>query len=159
MTINRWHSFGADCRNMVTHLSLFVLIIKFANTLKEHVHLCLAAEKWYDNMDAHNTKWVSMGIRVVRYSILVEMSQRQSIYNGTYPASGHVSQLHYPLFRRRPAGLPMPVYERKEGKGNKNETITLRMQSYKPISPTTDRYSSVATFRQVPCTRKLHHDW
>jgi len=30
-------------------------------------------------------------------------------------------------------------YKRKEGKGNKNETIILCMQPYEVISPTTDR--------------------
>jgi len=45
-----------------------------------------------------------------------------------------------PLSRRRPPGLPKPVYKRNEGKEIRNQTIILRMQSYKPISPTTDRY-------------------
>jgi len=31
---------------------------------------------------------------VVRYSILIKVSQRGSIYNGAYPASAHVSPLH-----------------------------------------------------------------
>jgi hypothetical protein len=44
-----------------------------------------------------------------------------------------------PLFRRRPPGLPKPVYKRNEGKETKNEAIILRKQSYEPISPTTDR--------------------
>jgi len=47
-------------------------------------------------------------------------------------------------------------YKRKEGKGNKNETIILCTQSYELISPTTDRYSSMATFRLIQRAGKIH---
>ena len=64
-----------------------------------------------------------------------------------------------PLSRRRPPGLPMPVYKRNEGKETKNETIILRTQSYEPISPTTDQHSSMATFWRIRRTGKLPHYW
>ena len=51
-----------------------------------------------------------------------------------------------PLSRRRPPGLSKSVYKRNEGKETKNETIILRMQSYEPISPTTDWYSQWRLF-------------
>jgi len=51
-----------------------------------------------------------------------------------------------PLSRRRPPGLPKPVYKRNEGKETRNETIILRTQLYKPISPTTDRYAQWRPF-------------
>jgi len=52
-------------------------------------------------------------------------------------------------------------YKRKEWKGMKgsNQTTVWRTQSYERISPTTDRYSSMATFRQIWCTGKLHLHW
>jgi len=64
-----------------------------------------------------------------------------------------------PLFRCRPPGLHK-LYKR-EGKERetKNETIILGTQSYEPIGPTTDRYSSMATFRRIRCTGKLHLHW
>jgi hypothetical protein len=47
-------------------------------------------------------------------------------------------------------------YNRKKERETKNETIILRTQSYELISLTTDWYSSMATFRRIRCTRKIH---
>jgi len=47
-------------------------------------------------------------------------------------------------------------YKRTEGKGNKNETIILCTPSYELTSPTTDRYSSMETFRWIRRTGKIH---
>jgi hypothetical protein len=62
-----------------------------------------------------------MGSIVVRYSVLIEVSQQQTIFNRAYPVFGHVFPLHYPLSRRRPPGLRNPVYKRNEGKGIKEQ--------------------------------------
>jgi hypothetical protein len=51
-----------------------------------------------------------------------------------------------PLSRRRPPGLPKPVYKRNEVMETKNEAIILRMQTYEPISPPTDRYAQWRPF-------------
>jgi len=64
-----------------------------------------------------------------------------------------------PLFRRRPPGLYKPYNRKGKERETKNETIILRTQSYEPISPTTDRYSRMVTFRRIRCTGKLHLYW
>jgi len=64
-----------------------------------------------------------------------------------------------PLFRRRPPGLHKPYKRKGKERETKNETIILHTQSYEPISPTTDRYSSMATFRRIRRTGKLHIHW
>ena len=51
-----------------------------------------------------------------------------------------------PLSRRRPPGLPKPVYKTNERKETTNETIILRTQWYEPISPTTARYAQWRPF-------------
>jgi hypothetical protein len=40
-------------------------------------------------------------------------------------------------------------YKMKEGKRKKNQTIILRTQSYEAKTPTTDHYSSIATYRLI----------
>jgi len=41
----------------------------------------------------------------------------------------------------------------------RNKTITLHMQSYEPIGPTSDPYCSITTFPLIWCTGKLHVCW
>jgi hypothetical protein len=52
-------------------------------------------------------------------------------------------------------------YKRKEWKGMKgcNQTTVQRTHLYEPIRPTTDRYSSMLTFRRIQRTGKLHLHW
>jgi len=64
-----------------------------------------------------------------------------------------------PLLRRRPPGLHEPYKRKGKERETKNETIILRTQSYEPISPTTDRYSSMAIFRLIRHTGKLYLHW
>jgi len=64
-----------------------------------------------------------------------------------------------PLFRRRPPGLHKPYKRKGKERESMNETIILLTQSYEPITPTTDRYSSMATFLRIRCTGKLHLHW
>ena len=61
-----------------------------------------------------------------------------------------------PLFRHRPPGLHEPYKRKGKEREKKNETIILCTGSYEPISPTSDRYSSNATFWRIRCMGKLH---
>jgi len=73
------------------------------------------------------------------------------------PCLGSRRRYIIPLFRRKPPGPQKPVQE-KRMKGS-NQTIVRRTQSYEPISPTPDRYSSMATFRRIWRMGKLNHHW
>jgi len=64
-----------------------------------------------------------------------------------------------PLFRRRPPGLHTPYKRKVKEWETKNETIILRTQLFQPICPTTNEYSSMATFRRIRCIGKYHFHW
>jgi len=51
------------------------------------------------------------------------------------------------------------VQEKRKGKERKDYTFLPRTYSYEIISAATDWYSSMATFRRIRCTGKLHLHW
>lgn len=87
------------------------------------------------------------------------MLQWRPIQTGTYLASGHVSLLHYPpLQAQTPWAAEASILEKME-RGSRTETITLCTQSYEPLRPTTDWYTSMATFSWVRRMLKSHLHW
>jgi len=64
-----------------------------------------------------------------------------------------------PISRRRPPGLHKPYKRKRKERQTRNETIISHAQLYEPLSPTTNRYSSMASFRLIRCMGKLHRHW
>ena len=95
----------------------------------------------------------------VRLSLEIEGSRRADYMIWPLPGPGHVT-----CSRAVTLSLSLGAdllgcqsqYKRKDERETKNETIILHTQLYEPISPTTDRYSSMATFRQIRRTGKIH---
>jgi len=70
----------------------------------------------------------------------------------------HLTITLSPSFGVDPLGC-QSQYKIREAKRNKNQTIILRTQSYEPVSPITNHYSSIVTYWQIRHMGKLHLHW